>query len=1773
VSAASVATLKRSQLPVRRSSHSASGQPHVQLLIKGIASLSIIVSLLGVGIHSPKIVAASTPYTTAVLNDSPSVFYETSETSGVDGATDSSGNSITGTYGSALDMTYSETGPITSDSSLKGIADDGSVNAITASDSSLPMGGDSRSVEIWFNTTANADQQLAFYGDNSGGSNSSFSLSIGESNSDLVWGEGSYYVSAQAPEAMNDGNWHQAVVTYDSGADQILLYLDGQLIGGGTPPESVDTTAAGLIVGGDFNGELSQFSVYPSVLSASDVNTHFRDALGANCVTTPTSGYLGLTHADGAVRSFSLGSSDNGLLDDYSGNCRDASYQDGAQQESGSITDNPSASGPVMLGSADGLPTGNDSRSVELWFNTTTNGTMNLLDYGTGGGSNNTFNLGVDNENAIGWAEGSYGNEFYTTTNGGVSYENIADGYWHQLAVTYDSGTDDLKMYLDGLQIDSTQSPPETLDTLLTYGSDPGVLGSGLQMSANSYPWQGSVGLVSIYPSALSSSDISAMYAAVAGPTSYSADTTALNQFRGIGDDAIAAVDQHTCNCADPVNNASGNFYESATDVNVPGRGFNLNLTRSYNSLAAATDGPFGYGWTSNLGMSLAENSADTQVTITDESGAPVTFTWNGSDWVAPDFYASTLVQNGDGTWTYARWDGETFTFNSSGQLTAEQDRNGNDTTFTYSSGNLATMTDASGRTLSFTWTGSHITQVEDPDSQTVSYSYDGSGNLASVTNLDGKTTNYTYDSAHDLLTMEDPNTNTVTNTYNTSGQVTDQEDARGHHTTWSYGVPAPDETSTLVTDPNGDETYFVFGAGDLLLSETAAYGTASAATTTYTYDPTTLAMASMTDANGNTATYTYDDNGNLLTKTDPLGHEWQYTYNSLNEVLTAEDPLDVTTTNTYDSNGNLLTTSTPLTGTAYTQETQYTYGDSSNPGLPTAIEDPNDHTTDYAYDSYGDLTSVTDPAGNKTSYTYDILGRKLTEMSPKGNVSGCGCSSEYATTWTYNPYNEVLTVTDPDSNETTNTYDNDGNLEATTDPAGNKTVDTYNGNNQVTEVQKKNSSGTVVQTTYTSYDDDGNVTSQTDGNGNETTYNYNALNQQTSMENALSKTTDYTYDGVGNLLTTTEPTGVEITNTYNDGNELTETSYSDSTHDATFSYDDDGRRTGMVDGTGTSSWTYDSLGRLTSYENGASAEVQYGYDLDNNATSITYPGGHEVTQGFNNLDQMTSLTDWNSNESTFGYDVNGNLTTEDLANGVGDAYTYDHADNLTGIDDTKSGTTVFAATYTLNSDEQHSTDSSQPSEYGNYQYSALNQLCYDGSSSSSACSSPPSGARAYSYDSAGNLVDDNGVTQKFNAGDELCWTYSGSSSNACGSAPSGATSYTYNNNGGLTAITPSSGSATALTYNGANELTQYQLGSSTATTYSYDGDGLRQSKTTGSTTTDFLWSGAGSDQPLLQEKTGSNTTSYIYGPTSAPLEEILPGGSTYYYANDSLGSTRALTDSSGDVADTDTYDPYGNLTASTGSVANNLLYAGQYLDSESGLYYMRARYYDPLTAQFLTMDPQVRTTGQPYAYGSDDPTMEGDPSGQYPQYFLTGGGTPLPPPANVEHALMRITQGIAATGDPGVWGSVWSDPSGYYIQANGSEVYIQQTSSGSYNVLVVSNNGIVTAKTNMSESGMNRMAVSNGWQDPNTGTYDGSNPNNADGLGPEWSSSSASNSDEGGGGGGVMSEEPNAFGDEESGLGEIDDEGSGNGGGGKNYIDMAGGSFLNQPGANQAGC
>ncbi len=175
--------------------------------------------------------------------------------------------------------------------------------------------------------------------------------------------------------------------------------------------------------------------------------------------------------------------------------------------------------------------------------------------------------------------------------------------------------------------------------------------------------------------------------------------------------------------------------------------------------------------------------------------------------------------------------------------------------------------------------------------------------------------------------------------------------------------------------------------------------------------------------------------------------------------------------------------------------------------------------------------------------------------------------------------------------------------------------------------------------------------------------------------------------------------------------------------------------------------------------------------------------------------------------------------------------------------------------------------------------------------------------------------------------------------------------------------------------------------------TFSYAGDGLRASKTSpDGTVTRYTWDRSTSLPVLLVETVDApgtandKTIRYIYGPEGGVLEDITkPSGSEVarWYHRDHLGSVRALTDSTGAVLATFTYDAYGELSGSTGSATSPFGWAGEYRDTETGFVYLRARYYDPTTGVFLTRDPLSPVTGTPYAYGGNDPINMVDPTGE----------------------------------------------------------------------------------------------------------------------------------------------------------------------------------------------
>jgi RHS repeat-associated protein len=146
-------------------------------------------------------------------------------------------------------------------------------------------------------------------------------------------------------------------------------------------------------------------------------------------------------------------------------------------------------------------------------------------------------------------------------------------------------------------------------------------------------------------------------------------------------------------------------------------------------------------------------------------------------------------------------------------------------------------------------------------------------------------------------------------------------------------------------------------------------------------------------------------------------------------------------------------------------------------------------------------------------------------------------------------------------------------------------------------------------------------------------------------------------------------------------------------------------------------------------------------------------------------------------------------------------------------------------------------------------------------------------------------------------------------------------------------------------------------------------------------------------------------TSPYAVSGGAEPAIEQLGAAGSFWYVHDQIGSTCALLNGSGAVAGSYRYSPYGRATA-TGTAKTPLQYTGQYTDTESGLVYLRARYYDPATALFLTVDPDVGSTGTPYAYTRGNPLNLTDLSGlcwSFVQWLATPvAGSPTGPSTRV---------------------------------------------------------------------------------------------------------------------------------------------------------------------------
>jgi RHS repeat-associated protein len=200
-------------------------------------------------------------------------------------------------------------------------------------------------------------------------------------------------------------------------------------------------------------------------------------------------------------------------------------------------------------------------------------------------------------------------------------------------------------------------------------------------------------------------------------------------------------------------------------------------------------------------------------------------------------------------------------------------------------------------------------------------------------------------------------------------------------------------------------------------------------------------------------------------------------------------------------------------------------------------------------------------------------------------------------------------------------------------------------------------------------------------------------------------------------------------------------------------------------------------------------------------------------------------------------------------------------------------------------------------------------------------------------------------------------------------------------NNGNTQSKTDSTGS-TNYTWDFENRLTRVQLpGTGGTVTFKYDPFGRRIYKSSSSATSVYAYDG----DNLIEEINSSGAAVARYSQTDNIDEPLamLRSSVTSYYQADGLGSVTSLSNGAGALAQTYTFDSFGKQTASSGSLTNPFQYTGRESDAETGLYYYRARYYDPTVGRFMSEDPTGFKGGLNfYPYVTNDPANQTDPMG-----------------------------------------------------------------------------------------------------------------------------------------------------------------------------------------------
>ncbi len=707
-----------------------------------------------------------------------------------------------------------------------------------------------------------------------------------------------------------------------------------------------------------------------------------------------------------------------------------------------------------------------------------------------------------------------------------------------------------------------------------------------------------------------------------------------------------------------------------------------------------------------------------------------------------------------------------------------------------------------------------------------------------------------------------------------------------------------------------------------------------------FTYDPVFSQITSVTDELGHQTLIEIDPaNGNALsstrvvglpdtesTETDDIVTLFSYTPQGL--IDTRTDPLGRVTDFDYDAFGR-VTTITFAQGTTDEASKQFEYDQAGN---RTAIIDENGNRTEFEYDVMNRLVRLIQPdpdgAGPLSSpvhtFAYDANGNRISKTDPRGQVT----LSEYDT------LDRLIKSIDADGQETLFAYDPVGNLISTVDPLGNETRATYDARNRLVDLVDPDDGSTQY-----AYDANDDVTAMTDALGNRTEFTYDARRRLIRETDPLSNAIVYEYDAVDNLAGKTDRNGRRIRFEYDDLDRLiTETwvNPDDSTANVIqYTYADAGNLLAAADDLSSLTFTYDGRNRVKTEGSAgtlgaASVVLDYAYDGAGNVLSVVDTiGGQEgatTSYVYDADDRLTGLTQAGpataEKRVDLAYDELGLFTLierfSDLAGSqpvVASGYTYDALNRLASLSHSNPASVVVSSFDMVYDTAGRVTGIADVDGLTGYTYDDRDQLI--GADHADAANPD----EAYSYDANGNRVSSSlpGADYVTGSGNQLL--------------SDGTFDYGYDGEGNLISRTDIvTGDVREFEWDHRNRLSAVidkdNLGAELQRVeFAYDAVDRRTSKTAkdtaGEVTTYFVYDRRNVIVDFLDDDgaAGPNGPAldqrYLHGPgVDQVLAQEDAFGNVVWHLADHLGTIRDLVDGGGAVVNHVTYDSYGNVTS-----------------------------------------------------------------------------------------------------------------------------------------------------------------------------------------------------------------------------------------------------------------